>query len=403
MYSASSSVSAPPRPAYPSVAEPGPRPAPGRRAADRAAGQLPSAQRENRLDRPAGGPASHRGDRGAADLPRVHPGAAAAPRRPYGAADRHLRPRSGGGQVPAGPVPRLGGTFPPRDSRLPHVRPPPSAGPGAAADRRRPRELRPGDRADARTGGRPAAPPGAGTDPGRRPRGPAGVLADQRVAAAGRVRSTRRSTTRRGSAATTSSACSPTATSATCRSCCADWPTPRGSSATATRCCRTCCCRRPAPRWSTGSTPAGTCPATTWRCCGRCSATTPPRAARSASRRRRPARTPRDAFLVNLMLVLTREIRTYETAVQRTMRADRPGRSRRGRGGRGAAAAAAPAARRLRDGPAGGPRGGRHPLTGPALPSRRPLPAERAGPSRRRTTLRVRSAAATPGPNGPHH
>ncbi|NYE39217.1 hypothetical protein HEB29_000228 [Streptomyces fulvorobeus] len=39
----------------------------------------------------------------------------------------------------------------------------------------------------------------------------------------------------------------------------------------------------------------------------------------------------RDAFLVNLMLVLTREIRTYETAVQRTMRAatsggqDRPG------------------------------------------------------------------------------
>lgn len=32
----------------------------------------------------------------------------------------------------------------------------------------------------------------------------------------------------------------------------------------------------------------------------------------------------RDAFLVNLMLVLTREIRTYETAVQRTMRAPAP-------------------------------------------------------------------------------
>jgi hypothetical protein len=32
----------------------------------------------------------------------------------------------------------------------------------------------------------------------------------------------------------------------------------------------------------------------------------------------------RDAFLVNLMLVLTREIRTYETAVQRTMRAAGP-------------------------------------------------------------------------------
>ena len=33
----------------------------------------------------------------------------------------------------------------------------------------------------------------------------------------------------------------------------------------------------------------------------------------------------RDAFLVNLMLVLTREIRTYETAVQRTMRDAPPG------------------------------------------------------------------------------
>jgi hypothetical protein len=32
----------------------------------------------------------------------------------------------------------------------------------------------------------------------------------------------------------------------------------------------------------------------------------------------------RDAFLVNLMLVLTREIRTYETAVQRTMRESAP-------------------------------------------------------------------------------
>ncbi len=32
----------------------------------------------------------------------------------------------------------------------------------------------------------------------------------------------------------------------------------------------------------------------------------------------------RDAFLVNLMLVLTREIRTYETAIQRTMRGPAP-------------------------------------------------------------------------------
>ncbi|MFD7614746.1 aminoglycoside phosphotransferase family protein [Streptomyces sp. NPDC059828] len=35
----------------------------------------------------------------------------------------------------------------------------------------------------------------------------------------------------------------------------------------------------------------------------------------------------RDAFLVNLMLVLTREIRTYETAVQRTMREADPART----------------------------------------------------------------------------
>ncbi|MGR8012119.1 aminoglycoside phosphotransferase family protein [Streptomyces hypolithicus] len=37
-----------------------------------------------------------------------------------------------------------------------------------------------------------------------------------------------------------------------------------------------------------------------------------------------PGTASRDAFLVNLMLVLTREIRTYETAVQRTMREAAP-------------------------------------------------------------------------------
>ncbi|MET9508818.1 aminoglycoside phosphotransferase family protein [Streptomyces flavidovirens] len=37
-----------------------------------------------------------------------------------------------------------------------------------------------------------------------------------------------------------------------------------------------------------------------------------------------PGTASRDAFLVNLMLVLTREIRTYETAVQRTMRETAP-------------------------------------------------------------------------------
>lgn len=38
----------------------------------------------------------------------------------------------------------------------------------------------------------------------------------------------------------------------------------------------------------------------------------------------------RDAFLVNLMLVLTREIRTYETAVQRSMRETAPGAAQPG-------------------------------------------------------------------------
>ncbi|KAF4410658.1 aminoglycoside phosphotransferase family protein [Streptomyces lycii] len=41
----------------------------------------------------------------------------------------------------------------------------------------------------------------------------------------------------------------------------------------------------------------------------------------------------RDAFLVNLMLVLTREIRTYETAVQRMMRDPEPPAADTGRGG----------------------------------------------------------------------
>lgn len=87
-----------------------------------------------------------------------------------------------------------------------------------------------------------------------------------------------------------------------------------------------------------------------------------------------PGPAARDAFLINLMLVLTREIRMYETAVQRAMReapASRIGGGAvgvraepvRSVGGRGAAAAAAAPARRLRDGEAGGAGRGRHPLT----------------------------------------
>ncbi|MCP9972810.1 aminoglycoside phosphotransferase family protein [Streptomyces somaliensis] len=75
----------------------------------------------------------------------------------------------------------------------------------------------------------------------------------------------------------------------------------------------------------------------------------------------------RDAFLVNLMLILTREIRTYETAVQRTIRGAArglgPRAARCGLARGGAAAAAAAAARRLRAGAAGRARGGRHALT----------------------------------------
>ncbi|MCD9899311.1 aminoglycoside phosphotransferase family protein [Streptomyces sp. MT29] len=74
----------------------------------------------------------------------------------------------------------------------------------------------------------------------------------------------------------------------------------------------------------------------------------------------------RDAFLVNLMLVLTREIRNYETAVQRTMREapavgagqDRPGALSSGEEQRLLLRRLS----RLRDGAAGGAGGGRDAL-----------------------------------------
>ena len=366
MYAASSSVSAPPRPHRPAARRAADRtstphagaPAPG--AADRggAGGRRPAAQRETRLVRPAGRPAAH-GDRlGAPDLPGVQPGPGAAPQRPFRPPGRHHRPHDGGRQVSTGPLPRLGGAVPARNSGLPRVRPAPSAGPGAAADRRRPGELHAGHRADARPGGGAArgipseAPPRADVRAALGAicrvnlwRPPAGLF-DAPLDYAGPA-----------SPATTSWGCSPTGIWATCRSCCTASRTRAagrawGSSATATRCCPTSCCPRPARCWSTGSTRAGTCRATTWRRCGRCSATPRRRGARSASSPRPAGPAARDAFLVNLMLVLTREIRTYETAVQRTMRepapAERAGASRRGRRRRGAAAAAAPAARRLR-------------------------------------------------------
>ena len=117
---------------------------------------------------------------------------------------------------------------PARNSRIPRVRPAPPTGAGAAADRRGPGQLHAGDRADAGPGGGPAAAPGGGAAARRPPGGPRRDLPAQRVAAAGRDCSTPRWTTRDGSPATTSWVCSPTGTSAICRSCCTASRTPSG-------------------------------------------------------------------------------------------------------------------------------------------------------------------------------
>lgn len=85
----------------------------------------------------------------------------------------------------------------------------------------------------------------------------------------------------------------------------------------------------------------------------------------------------RDAFLVNLMLVLTREIRACEAAMQRSMRDTPAGPARAGAApaGEEQRLLLRPAARRLGDGPPRGPRGGRHPLTPGPETAVRPAPS----------------------------
>ncbi len=115
----------------------------------------------------------------------------------------------------------------------------------------------------------------------------------------------------------------------------------------------------------------------------------------------------RDAFLVNLMLILTREIRTYETAVQRSLREGTgqphgPGPLPVPRHPllRRTAPAAAAAARRLHARPASRARGRRHPLTRrhrterPAIPRAFPCVGGRirAAPSRTRSLVHATDA-----------
>lgn len=190
----------------------------------------PLAQRKTGPVRSAGRPAED-GDRlGAKDLPGVQPGAGTAAQRPFGAPRRYHRPRDRGRQVFTGPLPRVVGAVPPRNSGIPGVRPAPPAGPGAPAHRSGSGELHPGHRADARAGGgsdqAPVRGPAAGGSACGARRGQQG----QRLASMRPVCSTHRWTTRHGSRAITSSVCSPTAIWGTCRSSCTASLTPHGPS-----------------------------------------------------------------------------------------------------------------------------------------------------------------------------
>ena len=292
--------------------------------------------------------------------------------------------------MPAGPVPRLGGTFPPRDSGLPHVRPPPAAGPGAAADRRRPRELRPGDRADARTGGRPAAPPRAGTDPratSARPcwrtrrinawRPPAGAF-DAPIdypARISRYHELGLLTDRdlgdlqkllRGLAHAQGQFCHGDALLSNLLL------SPAGPSLV---------------DWEhAGWYLPGYDLAVLWSVLG-----DDPAARRQISQQAQAGRPGRRGtrFLVNLMLVLTREIRTYETAVQRTMRG-RPARPGPARPRRARSSGCCCAGCTTTAGWPGGRSARRSaPADRPAPPDRRPLPAEREEPAGRGRAARI--------------
>ena len=177
---------------------------------------------------------------------------------------------------------------PARNSCLPRVRPAPPTGAGAAAGRRGSRQLHAGDRADAGPGGGPRAAPGRGSAPRGREGRPRRDLPAQRLAAAGR--DVRRPARLRGPDLPLSRAgvAHRPGPGRPAEAAARHWRTPVASrawasSATATPYCPTSCCRRPVPCWSTGSTRAGICRGTTWRRCGRCSATRPWPGGRSAS------------------------------------------------------------------------------------------------------------------------
>ncbi len=169
---------------------PRPRASRGSRArrgqgAARSGDRDPTAQRETRLVRPSGRPAAH-GDRvGAPDLPGVRSGAGAAPQRTLRAPGRHHWTQHRRRQVLTGPLPRVGRADPPRDSRIPLVRPAPPSGAGAETDRGGPGQLHTRDRADAGPGRGTAPAPGGGPAPRGHQGGTRRDLPTERLAAAG--------------------------------------------------------------------------------------------------------------------------------------------------------------------------------------------------------------------------
>ncbi|CAK7283147.1 hypothetical protein SGPA1_21122 [Streptomyces misionensis JCM 4497] len=155
-------------------------------AADPGPARHATAERETRPVRPPGRPAARGDRRGAADLPGVHAGPGPAAQRPVRALRRYDGTRHGRRQVPAGPLARMGGAQQARNSRIPLVRPAPASGPGAPADRGGSGQLHPGHRADAGPGGGAPAASDGGAPPRGHPDGARRDLPGERLAAPGR-------------------------------------------------------------------------------------------------------------------------------------------------------------------------------------------------------------------------
>ena len=331
-------------------------------------------RRSGRLDvtGPQGAPAADRDRLRAADLPGVPPGAGAAPQRPLGAARRHGRAASPAvakclldhspvwaerfrheiaayrafvRHRPPVRVPRLVAADPDSCTLVMERMPGRVARTGRGTRRRR----RPGP-----TSGPRSARSAGSTCGGRRPGSSTRPL---------RLRRADRALPRAGPAHRPGPA-------ATCRSCCTGWRTRRAG--------RRQFCHGDALLSNVLLSPAGPV-AGRLGARGLVPARLRPGGAVVGARRRPggpPADQPAgagggpggsgDAFLVNLMLVLTREIRTLrDGGAAHDARHRSGGDPGAAEAGRGAAAAAAPAARRLRAGPPGGAGGGRHPLTRP--------------------------------------